>query len=1218
MRTKTASRNWVLLLGVISTMMIATVGSMGAEEPQDHQDRINSFNVGTGTPVVRSAWPYEEGPPAVASGRAERRSVGSALSANAGIGRGVSVDRTWDDAQWTVGQGRQIAHYWNGLSVPYVEAGVHFAYLDMPDTLPGWPFTKTGYNAYDATVPGIGWPLAQNVGCDLQVDDTIGFAASVSMDVLPNGRVVVASTAAHSRTKPNGNRLIDNLIYYQGATFDCFYDPMGPFNTTWVDSTVYRPFFLNSTQGRYAQVPQVVTQWDGTNTIVHLMLGEDSPGQVLLDDPHLCMGIPYYSFTYFRKVGNDYTGTWSAGKVIDSMWFPWVSLAAAPYPHAGVAVTYTNATVAGGLLNNKYDLDVWLRESLDRGLTWGVSQDRTNYQNGTANHPNHFTAWLETQTLYSTDGDLHVVWTATPTSSDPYLDGFNWNGFNENVYHWSRSSNEILFVANGSYDYESFWGEFSTLHCGYGGSNAGYIANVNISQCNDKLYCIWNQIHERANRFPWRNSPTQPAPGVLDDCSYTGYRLAMANWEILMSVKRLGTSDAWDIARNITNTYTPNCGLEGDPDPENQMRCGSEYKPSVERYGLDETGLGLTWPSASVVDLSPGHDYSGNFYLNMQYVDDQFPGPAFWGRTNPPGTLNSIKWIRLACVEPEETSHISVAPEAIGFPEWVRFGENNLYTITIVNHGNAPLNVTDISTSGGAWLTVSEHPTPGSPLVVPAGVNNTDTFDATISSVGLSTNQWLDGEITLQSDGVNDNGYGVGVAKVTIHVLAADALENPFWDTVVTHEQMFVPFGEEEGECVALAVSNFGEIGLRGSGSANLDYMQSGKECGPRDEDAVYLASGSPFVILASSSDGADASLTCSYNDRDQTDVTGWDPIGTKGTMTGGLNSVRGYDSVYTGRFVNRDTTIAMERIFYAPRSTHPATDTIDFVICYTKFYSGDGQPHNHVTVGNVIDWNVPSELALNNTAGVSTSGGFVYVQGTDTTGVMSCQSHVKRFAAEAFGGGCQSEECWSNCFNRTTFQGQNALIQTILNDTSYMRDGTPLIPAQPDPLVWWNATGTSGMHGDPTMQNQAIWLTYKHDFTLAATDTFSFWTILTTVRDGTLAQLETQVKYAKHWYIGGGVRGCCPACCAGRVGNVNGLGSPPNEVTISDIQLLVTAKYIVGSCAALACLDECDVNQSGGYDPHCSDITISDIQTLVNHLFICGPVNCPLKPCPC
>lgn len=89
--------------------------------------------------------------------------------------------------------------------------------------------------------------------------------------------------------------------------------------------------------------------------------------------------------------------------------------------------------------------------------------------------------------------------------------------------------------------------------------------------------------------------------------------------------------------------------------------------------------------------------------------------------------------------------------------------------------------------------------------------------------------------------------------------------------------------------------------------------------------------------------------------------------------------------------------------------------------------------------------------------------------------------------------------------------------------------------------------------------------------------------------------------------------------CCAGRVGDADGLGTYPNEVTISDIMALISAKFTwsnVPCTQRIACLAEADVNQSGGVDPKCSNITIADIQTLVNHLFICGPSNCPLKDC--
>ncbi|MEW5796656.1 MAG: hypothetical protein AB1772_09905 [Candidatus Zixiibacteriota bacterium] len=459
------------------------------------------------------------------------------------------------------------------------------------------------------------------------------------------------------------------MIYYQGSQYGLAYDPRSNLNVTWIDSTAYRPTFLNQSAGRYSRYPQVVAQWDGANTIVHVLLWEDTVGTMLSGD-YCCNNLPYYTVSYFRKVGDEATvGTWSAGRPIDSCWFPWASLAAAPYPQTGLAVTYTNPTFYGGLIDNPNDLDVWCRESFDRGVSWPTAYSVTNYMNAIAGHPNHFTAWLETQALYDISGDLHVVWTAKPTSSDPYFDGFDWTGFDQNIYHWAKSTNEIVKVATGSYeDFDDLCGGIVTNVYGFGGSNAGFIANISLSQCDDNLYCIWNQIHQRANRNDGRCYQPQPMPGVLDDCAYTDNPMARANWEIMMSVARMETPHLWDLARNVSNTYKPDCGLAGDPMADGL--CGSEYKPTVERYGLDETGLDLTWPAATDVDLSPGHNYSGSFHLNMQYLDDQFPGPSMWGEwQTQPKTLNWTRWIRLACVEPVEAAWIVVRPPSISWPK---------------------------------------------------------------------------------------------------------------------------------------------------------------------------------------------------------------------------------------------------------------------------------------------------------------------------------------------------------------------------------------------------------------------------------------------------------------------------------------------------------------------------------------------------------------------
>jgi len=81
----------------------------------------------------------------------------------------------------------------------------------------------------------------------------------------------------------------------------------------------------------------------------------------------------------------------------------------------------------------------------------------------------------------------------------------------------------------------------------------------------------------------------------------------------------------------------------------------------------------------------------------------------------------------------------------------------------------------------------------------------------------------------------------------------------------------------------------------------------------------------------------------------------------------------------------------------------------------------------------------------------------------------------------------------------------------------------------------------------------------------------------------------------------------CEDGCCIGRVGDANGASG--DEPTISDISVMIDAKFITGTCEGIIpCSAEADVNQSGESGPTCDDITISDISILIDYLFITGP----------
>jgi len=1204
-------------LAILVSLVVALPGHAKRDTKADASDaarsyQIDRFNLTGEHEFVGKVGPV---PQSTRLPRTEplRRTVGTATSPDAGIGVGVSIDLTFDDMQYGFPIGRYVGHYWNGEVGTAAQAGVHFVYESVIDTVPGDRTASpilTGYNVYDAAVSSNNWPRGQDAGCDLQSTDTAGYGKWANMAVLGNTNVVVAATTRFFA--PQGVDFIgDNMFFFQGAQFSCIYNPVSGLNTTFIDSTVYRVHFGTQGDGLYSEQPEITTQFDGANTITHALLAESEPVYGSVSNDYVT-GNAYLIFTYYRKVGDaSYDGSWSSGIVLDSIMQVYstngVTLAASPVS-SKVCISYSNPGYWGNLLNNEYDTDVFYKESTDYGLTWNPKVNVTTYQNAIAGDPAHYKAWVESPALYDTNDDLHIIWTGTGTSADPYFDGFNWNDFDTDIFHWSRNTGNIVRMARGTYLNDDYLtGSINTLHCGFGGQYSGYIAFIWISECDGKLYVVWNQMQEWVN-----HGDHLIQPELMEDCAVRVERIAAANWEVMMSVAQMSTPDLWDPARSISGTHTPRCGL---PEwTESEGPCGNEYKPAVEAYALDESGLDLTWPVDAVVDLTPEGEpaYAGGWYLNLEYMDDQIPG-GFVQNTrgsNEYGLYNSEKWVRLACVEPIEASLIDARPSNIIWPQWVELGQANVIEATIINEGNVTLNVTEIGyveNSGSGWLNVSENPTPSAPFTVTAGVNNTDVFDIYIDASGLSATAWLDGEIWLLSDAFNNDSL-----SIPIHVLAAAEVELVVWDTVMTHENMFDTYLFPEGECVALAVGNHGDLGwgAGSSGSINLDYVESELECGTRERDGFYLIGATAFTILADASDGTNAELTQSFNDANQSDATGWDPIGTKGSITGGLgvgDNGKSYDYVYTGAFVNRDTTLMMERTVYGPRSTDPANETINFVVVNTKVYSGDGAAHNHVTIGNVCDWDVPAEEVPNNTSGGSSN--FVYVQGTDTTGVLSCQLNTGRYATEAFGGGFTSTE-WEadNCVNGSDYHGVNALIQVLMEDTTHTRGGVPLNPYQPLAEVWWTETGATGLNSDPTYQDQAIWFTYVHDYDLGATDTLNYWTVLSTVRNGNLADLEAQVSYAKTWYMET-IRGCVDeGCCEGRVGDANGLGG--DEPTIGDVSVMIDAKFITGTCDGIIdCLTEGDVNQSGGKEATCDDITIGDISILIDYLFITGPI---------
>ena len=526
-------------------------------------------------------------------------------------------------------------------------------------------------------------------------------------------------------------------------------------------------------------------------------------------------------------------------------------------------------------------------------------------------------------------------------------------------------------------------------------------------------------------------------------------------------------------------------------------------------------------------------------------------------------------------------------------------------TITVRNIGDSPLTVSRIGMEDRTWygynprgwLSVSD-----TELYILPGLENARELEIYVDASAYDFPFGLSGKVYLKSDAANNDSL-----NITVWVNLESTDTTILWGLLGTDDNMYGPW-EPDRVCVGLIGSSGGAFGLPGWCGMHMDYAESGLECGTRDADQIYLLSGSPFVMV---NEGGSVSLTVSNYQSGVVKAHHWQSASGSPVLDYGFAD--GYGSYYymkTGVLVSREGYLAMERTYIAPLT--PEGHTV-YMLVLTEVYSADGLPHDHVTIGSVTDWDIPSDRVGINTSGTAAVTpnvypiSFIYAQGTDTVGSVACQSNTSRFGTEVL--------LW-------TPWGGFAGPQALMRDTNLSRAGEPLSPAQPDGEAWWEEVSSHpGFHADPVEGNQAVWLTFAHDITIDADETLHIWSVLTTVRDGTVSDLQKQVALAD-LFLSLRLSPCC-ACCLGRVGDANGHGfyygpGDPrnNDVTISDIATILDALFVTGNFYHIVCMDEADVNNNGGCCSQTWHVTISDVSILVDHLFISGPQNSELQPC--
>jgi hypothetical protein len=599
---------------------------------------------------------------------------------------------------------------------------------------------------------------------------------------------------------------------------------------------------------------------------------------------------------------------------------------------------------------------------------------------------------------------------------------------------------------------------------------------MSVSECDGKLYCMWGQFNDVPN-------------GIVDDCSQWSYDnqwAGGANADLWVSV----SSDAgmtWDRQRNLTNSYTPHC------DPAVGDDCQSDYWPSMARWGR-QVETGEDWSGAVIVDPSGG-TYTGDFYLDIQYVNDLDAGGIGFGDEGT-WTYNPIKWFRIPCVDPIPAPIMTFQWQDLGDPCYVKPGMSLDTSLLLENIGNTELTytVSVIEDDGPAgWLGVS-----GFSGSIPSGLAGTEIGMVHLNVGGIiSTTGNYFGRLHFEG---NDS-YNLP-KDIEIELIVADTLISTTWDYVTA------TLSTDASNGVSLTVSNNGNMGHDGRGKYNMDFY-------PDDCDTtaiVYMYDGSPLIGWI---DGADTVFNYSIWSQIYIMQHGLRPQGGEfETRHCGVIDAEVYQ---TGTFTTQDSTLGMEKIYVAPQGEGP------FIVEYLRVWSYDGATHDGLVLGEAIDWDIPTDFLVEDTnqdVTAANNGGFdptrdllysvgfeAYGAGSDTLYPFNCQDNDDRYGGSAF---------IESCLNGTQHADYPHGGYVVENDSTQASFGF-----EHGPL--YQTMMQSGFTATDSTKDLHTVFTYEDDMSIGPDDVYEVVSVIATVQNGALADLQTTIDAAAAWYTANG-----------------------------------------------------------------------------------------------
>jgi len=812
--------------------------------------------------------------------------------------------------------------------------------------------------------------------------------------------------------------------------------------------------------------------------------------------------------------------------------------------------------------------DFYVQISSDYGVTWGPTNNVTKTDSLTSEWGPYF----DFAGLWDNGDEFHLAWVAQNTAR--YRAEGN-SGFGCRIYHWKQSFDTNAPNSGDARIAMSLNpGDPDTCN---GNPNSLYLARIGMAECNGNLYITATDMWEGHN-----GDPANP------DCSYRAYNgsnpYGSVNGELVVAISD-DDGSTFDLFHNITNSPTPHC----DSADGSVGACESDNWSTITERGFP-TRAADDWSGTVTVNPRPSVSYPdgpGVQWLHMQYVNDLDAGTGLFPADGSRILDNPLRHFRLACVPPAEVPVPIYNIAEITWPFFVKPDSQKNVSVLAENIGNASTPFAAIpeeDTGPAGWLTVN-----GVAGVLNEGTNNKDTFNIHLSAVGISQEKINEaggttivfGRVLFDHNGPSD------VDTIPVTLIVTDTILLPTYDTISTG-------------VVSLQVATNGQYGGEEEGMG-LDYWFDPAECDTVDSipgsTATYIFDGS--YLVGGVEPSGDTILTNQvFGVGPRTPASNYQTTAQTAPAVSGINQVWS-----SGKSVNHDTTLAFTMRWFAPQVTASyGTWQADqqFVARELKVWATDGVAHNDLTIGDLVDWDVPGDsvgLGIANTGDTSGVRRLVYQRGAEYNqdNAVECQDNDTRFGGMAFG---YLRAYWNHDAN-----GATPRVWTVRDSVGYggyvnanARIGFPLSSEDQYALMEANSGYHPWSHINPDSQkidlHSCLIAAFGYDLvggaTPANTDTVAVYTVYASVLEdlagpARIQQLAERGRtFARYW-----------GCCVGTKGDLNGDG---NEANVIDLNFAVNKIFRGG--INTSCFGEGDVNSDKVI------LNVVDLNFLVNKIF--------------